>query len=96
MKLKVPTTRVGQVLFFGTFEMVSFFVLCACNRAQAQGRYGWTFAASFVFSLQGFAIGKLMVDDENARTWWAGFGMALGGAIGDVLSIWITKYLWGQ
>jgi hypothetical protein len=94
-EMKAPTTPLGQFLFFGAVEFLSFAVLCASTRAMAAGLVGWTALTSFLFSAQSFIVWKLMVDDPDARTWWAGAGMVFGGVIGDVLSVILTKHLFG-
>jgi hypothetical protein len=93
--VKAPVTALGQFLFFGAVEFVSFGVLCASTRAMAAGLVGWTAITSFFFSGQSFVVWKMMVDDTNARTWWAGAGMVIGGVAGDVLSVILTKHLFG-
>lgn len=93
--MKVPASHAGQFVFFALLEAFSFFIICACTRAQALGLYGWTAVTSAVFSLQSFAVAKVMMEDSNARSWWAGAGMVVGGVVGDVLSVWITKHLFG-
>lgn len=93
--IRVPTSRIGQFVFFAVLEAFSFAIICACTRAQALALYGWTGVTSFIFGLQSFVQAKIMVEDANARTWSAGAGMIIGGVAGDVASVWITKHLFG-
>jgi hypothetical protein len=93
---QAPSSALGQFIFFGCLEFISFAVLCAATRAQAAGLVGWTAVTSFVFSAQSFILYKLMIDDPKARTWWAGAGMVFGGVLGDVLSVVVTKHLFGR
>lgn len=91
-----PKSRVGQFFFmFGT-ELISFFIICANFRAVALGSYFWTALTDTLFSAQAFVIGKLMIDEPNARSWAAGAGCTIGGTCGSLLSIYVTKHLYGH
>lgn len=94
--MKVPVTASGQFLFFGVCEFFSFFLVVANNRATAQGNYLWTAITDGLFGLQGFALFKLAVDDANGRTWASGLGSTVGGVLGSLFSIWITKLVYGK
>lgn len=96
MKITVPQSSVGQFFFFAIAEAVSFFVIVANTRALAQGSYTWTALTDTLFSAQAFVIAKLMIDDKNGRTWAAGLGMTFGGTCGSLLSIFVTKRLYGE
>lgn len=76
-------------------ELISFFIIVANTRAFTQGNYVWTAITDTIFSAQGFVMFKLMADNKEARTWWAGLGCTLGGTCGSLLSIWVTKRLYG-
>lgn len=91
----VPKSSVGQFLFFAAAEAISFFVIVANTRALAQGSYAWTAVTDTLFSAQSFVLAKLMIDDKNARSWAAGLGMTVGGTCGSLLSIYVTKRLYG-
>lgn len=93
---RTPKTPLGQFLFFGLAEFLSFFIIVMNTRAVAQGSYLWTAITDSVFTLQGFALGKMMMDDANARTWYVGMGVVVGGTSGSLFSIFITKMLYGQ
>jgi hypothetical protein len=93
---RIPTNPVGQFVFFGLAEFVSFFVISANFRAIAIGNYYYAGATDFMTLIQNFAIGKLMMDDERMRTWYVGLGAAVGGTLGTLFSIYVTKHLYGQ
>lgn len=86
----------GQFLFFGATELFSFFVITANFRAIAIGSYSWSAITDFATVLVNFAVGKMMMDDEKNRSWYVGFGFATGGTIGTLLSIFVTKHLYGR
>lgn len=96
MRIPVPESKAGLFVFFGVLEAFSFFIICANTRALAQGSYLWTGVTDFFFTAQSFTVAKIMIDDEKARTWWAGLGMAVGGVLGSWLSIFVTKHVFGQ
>jgi len=93
--MRFPQSKVGQFSFMFLTEMVSFFIICANTRAIAQGTYFWTAVTDTLFSAQGFVVGKLMIDDKNARSWASGLGCTLGGTCGSLLSIFVTKHMYG-
>lgn len=91
--MKAPTSRLGQFSLGFVAELLSFFIIVANARAYTHGNYGWTAITDCLFSLQSFAMMKLMVDDKNARTWWMGLGYTIGGTIGSLLAILATSHL---
>lgn len=91
----VPTSKLGQFSVMFVLECISFFIICANMRAVAQGSYLWTALTDTLFSAQAFAVGKLMIDEPNARSWAAGFGCTIGGTCGSLISIYVTKHLYG-
>jgi len=96
MKIRIPTSPLGQFLFFGSTELFTFFVITANFRAIAIGSYFWAGITDYLTVLVNFGVGKLMMDDEKNRSWWVGLGFATGGTIGTLLSIWVTKHLYGR
>jgi hypothetical protein len=93
--VKVPQSKVGQFVFAFVVEFISFFIIVANTRALAQGSYLWTGVTDFGFGIQAFAIGKLMIDNKECRTWAFGLGSTAGGTCGSLFSIFITKHLYG-
>jgi len=91
-----PKSKIGQFGFMFCTELISFFIICSNFRAVAQGSYFWTALTDTLFSAQAFVIGKLMIDEPNARSWSAGLGCTIGGTCGSLLSIFVTKHLYGR
>jgi hypothetical protein len=91
--MKAPTTSIGQFSLMFVAQLVSFFIIVANTRAFTHGSYGWTTVTDTMFSAQAFCLGKLMMEDPNGRTWWSGLGMTIGGTIGSLLAIFVTKHL---
>lgn len=94
--MKLPESRLGRFsLCFGS-EAVSFFFVAANFRAVAQGLYFWTALTDMLLVFQGMLVTRLMFDDARARDWTAIAGFTTGGAAGSVLSIYVTRHLWGS
>jgi hypothetical protein len=94
--MRLPKTKLGMFLLFGIAEFFSFFIIVANTRAIAQGSYLWTAVTDTLFSAQSFLFAKLMIDNKEARSWSAGLGITIGGTCGSLLSIWLTKILYGH
>lgn len=82
------------IMFVSDFLII--FVTCANLRAVAQGSLFWTAVTEPTLALGCFAIGKLMMDKEEWRTWTAGIGAALGATAGSLLSILVTTKFYGS
>jgi len=93
--LKPPQSCLGRFLFCFIAELISFFVIASNFRALAKGLYVWTALTDGLCVLQGMIMTKLMIEDEKMRDWWSISGFTLGGMCGSVLSIFVTKTLWG-
>lgn len=91
--MKAPTTRLGQFSLGFLAEFICFFIIVANTRAYTHGNYTWTIITDTLFSMQSFAMAKLMMDDKNARTWYMGIGYTIGGALGSVCAIFVTSLL---
>lgn len=91
--MKAPISRLGQFSLGFIAELICFFIVVANTRAYTHGNYLWTAVTDTLFSLQSFVMSKLMVDDVNARTWYMGAGLTIGGTIGSLLAIFITSHL---
>lgn len=91
--MKAPSSRLGQFALLFVAEFISFFIIVANTRAFTHDSYFWTAITDTLFSLQSFAMVKLMMDDAKARSWWAGAGATLGGTCGSLLSIYVTRKL---
>lgn len=95
-KFGIPDTKVGQFTFFFTTQFINYFLIVANARAYTQGWYMWTWVTDTMLAGQGFLLTKLMIDNKDGRGLWAGIGYTLGGPIGSLLSIFVTKLLYGH
>jgi hypothetical protein len=94
--LSPPKTKLGQFSLMFITECISFFIIVANTRAFTQGSYLWTAITDTFFSAQAFFMMKLMADNKEARTFWAGLGCTIGGTVGSLLSIYVTKHIFGK
>ena len=66
--LKIPTSTVGRAMFFGSTELLTFFIITANFRAIALGNYFWAGLTDYLTVLVNFGVGKLMMDDAKYHT----------------------------
>ena len=76
-------------------EFVSFFLIVVNTRAYTQGLYLWTFVTDAFFISQSFFVAKWMVEVKEARGLPAYFGFLVGGTLGSLSAIWLTKHVYG-
>jgi hypothetical protein len=95
IKFKTPANSIARFFFCFVVEVVTFFLLCANFRAVAQGLYVWTAITDMIIVFNGMLITKMLFDDEKSRDWISIAGYTLGGATGSVISIWVTKHVFG-
>lgn len=81
-----------EFLKFFFLQFLVYGVFCWNSRAIATGRLGHLFVSDLIYAFMAFTLVKMIVE---ARTWQAKLGYTLGGAFGSVLSVWVTKQLWG-
>ena len=89
--LSLPKT----FLIAAATEFISFFLVVVNTRAYTQGLYFWTFVTDSFFISQAFFVAKWMVEVKQARSLTAYFGFLLGGTLGSLTAIWVTKHLYG-
>jgi hypothetical protein len=94
--LRVPQSRLGQFAYGFADQFILYFIICANFRAVAIGLKCATATTDVLITAQSFVSKKLAIDKEEARTWWVGAGEAVGGGLGSILSIILTKKVFGQ
>jgi hypothetical protein len=95
MKFKIPHNPYYRFVFCFFIELIAFFLICANFRAVAQGLYFWTAFTDMIIVFNGMLVTKMLFDDEKSRDWVSIFGYTFGGATGSVISIYVTKHLFG-
>ena len=96
MKLSVPNSKAGQFCMFFLTQMLSYFLFVASTRAVAVGSYFWTTVTDTTFAIQAFTLSRILVEFKEARSFWAGAGYTVGGTVGSLAGIFITKHLYGR
>ena len=94
--LKMPSTPLGQFVYGFCDQFLYFFIVCANFRAVAIGLKCATAGTDVLITAQAFISKKFAIDKEEARTWWIGLGETVGGGLGSILSIVITKKIFGR
>lgn len=95
MRKWIPKSKPGQFAFFFGQTFFTYFILVANTRAFTQGSYLWTAITDTAFTAQSFLVAKLMIDDADGRSLYAGAGSTIGGTLGSLFAIWCTKHLYG-
>lgn len=85
-------TKHGQFLFFFFSEFISFFIIVAQTRFIANASYLGTIATDLSWGFQAWAVHKITVEHKEGRTWYAGLGSTLGGTLGSVVSLYVSKH----
>jgi len=79
-----------------SLEFISTLLIVASTRAYVQANYGWTLATEFLWLSQWFVMQKLMIENNESRTWLGYCALMLGTCTGALSGIWITKILYGH
>ncbi len=80
-------------LLFFSIQFLSYAMLCWNYRSVAQARYGGIFFSDLACAAISFNLIK-KVANTNSRVAMAGY--VLGGAFGSIVSVWVTKSVFGQ
>ena len=81
-----------QFLLFFVIQFVYYGVLCWNFRSISQARYGNIFSSDLACAAITFSLIKKVAKTESKAAWC---GYVLGGAFGSIVSVWITKHLFG-
>ena len=73
-------------------NFVSFFIIVANTRAYTQGNYIYTAVTDLIFCALNFTIVKSVAESKTIAD---RVGYALGGTIGALVAIYVTKILYG-
>lgn len=70
-------------------QYASYIVLTVNFRAIADAQYFWAWATAVSAAFLSYTIVRRVTKDE---TWWTVLGMMVGGGLGDLSGIWLTRH----
>lgn len=85
--------KVRTFCFFFSVQFLNYGLLCWNYRAVSQARYGSIFASDLMCAAVSFTLIKRVTEAKSIA---AMAGYVLGGACGSLLSVWITRTVYGQ
>ena len=85
--------RLREFAFFFAVQFLNYALLCWNYRAVAQARYGNVFASDLCCAAISFTLIKRVARTESGA---AMAGYILGGAFGSVVSVYVTRGIFGQ
>lgn len=85
----------NQFFLFAGTQCLSYFLFVANGRAYTQGNYTWTAITDALYAAQSFFLIRRLVKEE-ANNAWAFAGYVIGGTLGSLLSIAVTKHIYGR
>jgi hypothetical protein len=75
-------------------QVVSYSLLCINYRAVAQAHYFQSAVSDFAIATLGYFVIKRIANSDNSLHQWLGYSM--GGVVGSIVGIWLSKVLLGQ
>ena len=75
-------------------QVISYGLLCINFRAVAQADYLQATISDFTIATLGYFVIKKLANTENSVHQW--FGYAMGGVVGSIVGIYLSKILLGQ
>jgi len=95
--MKLPTSNVGRFFFYFVIQFIIYGLLVANGRAYVQGLYMWTAITDASIAAMNFLVTRRLAKESQDDLHGPSFaGYVLGGTIGSLFSIWITKMGYGQ
>lgn len=76
-------------------QVLMYTILCINYRAVAKGDYLQSAVSDFMIASASFFVIKRIAKEEKEgdNAFWPWLGYALGGVVGSILGIWISKIL---
>jgi hypothetical protein len=84
-------SRLKSVIILFVVQLVQYCIVSIGYIVMNRGLYVATFVADTVYGLNSFFIVKKIVNTEDTLGWEAG-AYTLGGSIGSLLAIFLTKH----
>ena len=77
-----------------TVQVFSYGLLCINYRAVAQAHYIQATLSDFAIATLGYFVIKKLANTDNSLHQW--FGYAMGGVVGSIFGIYLSKILLGN
>lgn len=93
----MPTSHIGRFWFYFVVQFISYGLVVANGRAYVQANYGWTAITDASIAALNFVVLRKMVKDSEDDLHGPSLaGYVIGGTLGSLFSIFVTKWLYGQ
>jgi len=93
----MPTSNWGRFSFYYLVQFTSYALVVANGRAYVLGDYIWTAVTDSLIAALNFIVLRKMVKDSNEDLHGPSLsGYVIGGTMGSLFAIWITKMVYGQ
>ena len=86
--------KLKEALLMFLIQIVSYSLLCINFRAVAQADYIQASISDFTIATLGYFVIKKLANTDNSLHQWLGY--SLGGVVGSLLGIYISKILLGS
>lgn len=83
--------KIKEFLIMFGIQVTSYSLLCINFRAVAQAHYFWASLSDFAIATLSYFVIKRIATSDNTFHQWLGY--ALGGVIGSILGIWLSKLI---
>lgn len=95
--MKMPTSHFGRFFFYFCVQFTSYALVVANGRAYVLGDYMWTAVTDASIAALNFVVIRRMVKDFGEELHGPSLaGYVIGGTLGSLFAIWITKIVYGQ
>jgi len=95
--MNLPTSNTGRFFFYFSVQFLVYGLVVANGRAYVQGLYAWTAVTDALIAAVNFLVVRKMAKESQDDLHGPSFiGYVLGGTMGSLFSIWITKMVYGQ
>jgi hypothetical protein len=85
--------KIKEFLIMLGIQTLSYGLLVINYRAVAQAHYIWSALSDFAIATLGYFVIKRIANSDNTLHQWLGY--ALGGVVGSVFGIWLSKVMLG-
>ena len=88
---KYMNQKIKEFTIMFAVQVISYTIICINYRAVAQAHYFWASLTDFAFASLSYFLIKRIANSDNTFHQWLGY--ALGGVVGSILGIWLSKLI---